>query len=91
MNETVLTIEDAARRLPDLVEQIHTSGKGALLVKAGRPLVRIVPFSAGEPTTEDLVAFLRRWRIEHPEPDEQLGEDIAESRRAIRPPHDPWE
>ena len=64
MNEIVLTIEDAARCLPDLVEQIHASGKGALLVKSGQPLARIVPFSTAEQGTDDLIAFLRGWRID---------------------------
>ena len=91
MSETVLTIEEAVRCLPDLVERVHASGKAALLVKSGRPLARIVPFSAGEQDPLDLIAFLRRWRIEHPEPDEQLGRTIEESRTAVRPPHDPWE
>ena len=91
MSETVLTVDDAARCLPDLVEQVHTTGKAALLVKAGRPVARIVPLHDDEKDAKDLVAFLRRWRVEHPEPDEQLAETIAESRRAIRPPHDPWE
>jgi len=89
MNETVLTVEDAARCLPDLVDRIHTSGEGALLVKAGRPIARIVPVS--EPVTEELIAFLRRWRIEHPEPDEQFAAAIEESRRGVQSPHDPWE
>ena len=91
MNETVLTIEDAARCLPDLVERVHATGKAALLVKSGRPLARIVPFPAREQSAEDLIAFLRRWRIEHPEPDEQLAKAIEESRSAVRPPHDPGE
>ena len=91
MNETVLTVEDAARCLPDLVERIHTSGEGALLVKSGRPIARIVPVPASEPVTEELIAFLRRWRIEHPEPDEQFAAAVEESRRGVEPQHDPWE
>ena len=91
MSETVRTIEDAARCLSDMVERIHASGEAALLVKSGRPLARIVPFPALEQGAEGLIAFLRRWRIELPEPDEQLGEAIAESRSAVRPPHHPWE
>ena len=91
MSETVLTIEDAARCLPDVVERVNASGKAALLVKSGRPLARIVPLPASEQGDDDLIAFLRRWRTEHPEPDEQFSEAIAESRGAVRPPHDPWE
>lgn len=91
MSETVLTIEDAARCLSDLVERVHAKGEAAVLVKAGRPLARIVPVRSPELGVQDLIAFLRQWRIEHPEPDEQLAEIIQESRRAVQPPRDPWE
>ncbi len=91
MNETVLTVEDAARCLPDLVERIHAGGEAALLVKSGRPLARIVAVQDREQVADDLIAFLRRWRIEHPEPDEQFAEAVEESRRSVKPPRDPWE
>ena len=90
MNETVVTIEDAARCLPDLVERVHAGEETALLVKSGRPLARIVPVPKVN-DNEDLIAFLGRWSIEPPEPDEQFAEAIEESRKAVRPPHDPWE
>ena len=91
MSETVLTVEDAARCLSELVERVHTKGEAAVLVKSGRPLARIVPIPSQGQVAEDLIAFLRRWRIEHPEPDEQFAEVIQESRRADQPPRDPWE
>jgi antitoxin (DNA-binding transcriptional repressor) of toxin-antitoxin stability system len=91
MSETVLTIEDAARCLPDLVERLHTKGETAVLVKSGQPLARIVPFAGPGPAPEDVVGFLRRWRLEHPEPDAGFGEAIEERRNAIRAPHDPWQ
>ena len=46
MSETVLTIEEAARCLPDLVERIRANGEAAVLVKSGRPIARIVPVSS---------------------------------------------
>jgi antitoxin (DNA-binding transcriptional repressor) of toxin-antitoxin stability system len=91
MNETIVTIENAARCLPDLVDRIQARGEAALLVKSGRPVARIVPIPAGDQVAEDLIAFLRRWRIEHPEADEQWALAVEESRRAVQPPHDPWE
>jgi prevent-host-death family protein len=87
----MLTIEEAARCLSDLVERVHATGEVAVLMKSGRPLARIVPVPPTEPNAEDLLAFLRRWRIEHPEPDEQFAEAIEESRRAVQPPRDLWE
>jgi antitoxin (DNA-binding transcriptional repressor) of toxin-antitoxin stability system len=91
MSETVLSVEDAARCLADLVERVHANGEAAVLVKAGRPLARIVPVPPPGQVAEDLIAFLRRWRAEHPDPDEQFAEAIEESRRAVRTPRDPWE
>jgi len=91
MSETILTIEEAARCLSDLVERMHANGEAAVLVKSGRPLARIVPFRSPAPVVQDLIAFLGQWRLEHPEPDEQFAEVIQASRRIVQPPRDPWE
>jgi antitoxin (DNA-binding transcriptional repressor) of toxin-antitoxin stability system len=89
MNETVLTLEEAARCLPALVQQVHATGEAALLVQSGQPLARIVAVPANQPGSDDLIAFLRQWRLDYPEPDDQFAEVIEQSRQAIRPPHDP--
>lgn len=91
MSETVLAVEDAARALPEVVERVRVSGEPALLTSAGTPVARIVPLAASGTSKDDLIAFLRRWRTEHPEADEQFGEALEQSRRAVRSPHDPWE
>jgi antitoxin (DNA-binding transcriptional repressor) of toxin-antitoxin stability system len=91
MNETVLTLDEAARCLPELVERIHATGEPALLFKSGQAIARIEPVSAGTLPVDDLIAFLRRWRIEHPDPDEQFADAIEASRSAVRAPHDPWQ
>ena len=83
MSELVITLEDAARSLPDLVERVHSNGEPALITKSGQALARLVPIPIGEQGAEDLIAFLRRWRVEHPEPDEQFTQAIKDSRRAI--------
>jgi antitoxin (DNA-binding transcriptional repressor) of toxin-antitoxin stability system len=90
MNETVITIEDAARSLSNVVERVHASGEAALLVKSGCPVARIVAVAAPASETNDLVAFLRQWRLDHPDPDEDFERIIEESRRAISLPRDPW-
>ena len=86
-----MTIEDAAAHLPELVERVHTHRQAALIVRAGRPVVRIVPVPAEAEVREDLLTFLRRWQREYPDPDEHLAEEIQESRRAVQPPRDPWD
>src|SRR5262245_17926969 len=50
MNETVMTIEDADRCLPDLVDRVHARGEAVLLIKSGQPLARIVPVSRAKTT-----------------------------------------
>jgi antitoxin (DNA-binding transcriptional repressor) of toxin-antitoxin stability system len=91
MIETSLTIEEAVRCLPDLVERIHANGEAAILMKSGRPIARIVPIPCQGKVTEDLIAFLRGWRIKHPEPDEQFAVAIEASRSGFHSPRDPWE
>jgi len=90
MSEAMVTVEDAAFRLAELVEEVFARGEPTVLTKAGRAVARITPIGpSGEPSG-DLVDFLRRWRAEYPEPDDQLAEVIAESRHGVRPVHDPW-
>jgi hypothetical protein len=36
----------------------------------------------------DLIAFLSRWRKEHPDPDEQFEEAVAESRQGVGQPRE---
>jgi antitoxin (DNA-binding transcriptional repressor) of toxin-antitoxin stability system len=91
MNETIVTIEDAASSLPELAERVHASGEPALVTKAGLPFVRITPADDRKADTESLIAFLRQWRIDHPEPDEEFAQAIEETRKAVQPPNDPWE
>lgn len=86
----MLTIEDAARRLADVVDQVHAKGEATVLLKAGRPVARIVPVALSR-CSEDLIAFLTQWRLQFPEPDEQFADAIQESRQWLRPPRDPWE
>jgi antitoxin (DNA-binding transcriptional repressor) of toxin-antitoxin stability system len=90
MSEIVITLEDAASRLPELVEHVHAQREAAVIVKSGRPIVRIVPVPVPGESSEDLIAFLGRWRRDYPEPDDGLAEAIEESRRAVQPPRNPF-
>lgn len=91
MSEAVVTVEDAAVRLAELVEHVSAKREAAVIVKAGRPVARLVPVPVPGEISEDLIGFLHRWRTQYPEPDEQLAEVIAETRRGVKPVHDPWE
>lgn len=76
MGEAMLTVEEAAARLGELVERVHARREAAVIVKEGRPLARIVPLPAPGESADDLIDFLRHWRIEYPQPDDQLAESI---------------
>jgi antitoxin (DNA-binding transcriptional repressor) of toxin-antitoxin stability system len=91
MSEIVLTIEDAARSLPDVVDRVHASGETALLTRSGQAIARIVPVPGQRQAADDLIAFLHRWRSAHPDPDLQFADAIELSRGAVQAPHDPWE
>lgn len=86
----MVTVEQAAANLGELLERVHASRETAIIMKEGRALARITPLPAPAEASEDLVGFLRRWRLEHPDPDDQLAESIDLSREAVRLPYDPW-
>jgi antitoxin (DNA-binding transcriptional repressor) of toxin-antitoxin stability system len=91
MTETTLTMADAASHLPELVERLRTNQEAAIITLSGQPVARIVPIPTPPQVPDDLASFLRRWRTEYPEPDEEFGQAIEESRRMVQPPRDPWE
>jgi antitoxin (DNA-binding transcriptional repressor) of toxin-antitoxin stability system len=77
MSDTAITIEDAATRLPEVVERVRSHREATVILRAGRPVVRIVPVPLAGEVAEDLVAFLRHWQDEYRDPDDQLAEDIS--------------
>jgi antitoxin (DNA-binding transcriptional repressor) of toxin-antitoxin stability system len=91
MQDTVLTVEDAATRLPELVERVAAHGEPSVVLKSGRLRAKLVACPPANQAADDLIEFLRRWRCEHPEPDEGWAAAVEEARQAIQPPQDPWE
>jgi prevent-host-death family protein len=91
MTQTVLTVEDAAAGLSELVERVRTRHEAAVITVSGEPVARIVPIPAPINGSEDLIAFLRRWRSQYPDPDEQFAEAIEETRKIAEPMRNPWD
>jgi prevent-host-death family protein len=91
MSEFMITLEDAAASLGALVDRVAAGRETAVVVKAGRPVVRMIPVPTRKEASDELIGFLRHWRSEYPEPDEQLAQVIHETRQAMRPPKDPWD
>ena len=90
MSESMLTVEEAAAHLGELVERVYASREAAIIVKGGSAPARIVLVLSPGEAADDLSGFLRRWRSEYPDPDDQFAEAIDQSRQAIQPPYDPW-
>lgn len=86
-----MTVEDAAACLSELVVRIHAGGEPTVIIKAGQPMVRIVPIPLPGKEPADLIAFLARWRQEYPDPDDQFAAAIEESRQGVQPLRDPWD
>lgn len=77
--------------LDEVVERVCANGEVAVVTKSGLPLVRIVPAAPSSQSPEELIEFLKRWRIENPKPDELFADEIMDSRRSIQPQPDPWD
>jgi antitoxin (DNA-binding transcriptional repressor) of toxin-antitoxin stability system len=85
-----ITVTEAARNFSELVSRIHYQGDGALLVKGGKPMVRMVP--ARRPRTGGELAAL--WSsLAHLSPAEAAGleRDLLASRRKLRPLTSKWD
>ncbi len=79
-----LSVTEAARNFSDLVSRVHYRGESALLLKGGRPMVRVVP--ARSPRTgRELAALWPRLPQLSPEEAEAMARDLADARAALRP------
>lgn len=71
----IVTVTEAARNFSDFVNRIHYRGESALLVKGGRPMVKVTPARQAR-TGADLA---KRWselpHLSHVEA-EAFGRDI---------------
>lgn len=85
-----LSVTDAARNFSDLVSRVHYQGEPALLVKGGRPMVRLLP--ARSPATgRDLAAS---WpSIRHLDPAEAtaFGRELISARRKLPKLRSKWD
>jgi antitoxin (DNA-binding transcriptional repressor) of toxin-antitoxin stability system len=85
-----ITVTEAARNFSELVSRIHYQGNGALLLKGGKPMVKIVAARRTN-TGAELAAI---WpTLHHLSPaDAALFEhDLLASRRKLRPLASKWE
>lgn len=90
MGETIITVTDAARSLPDCVDRAHYQNETFVLMKDGVPFARLVP--AGQPVCRgsDLAAVLASEEL----PDEEArawNRDLKAAREKLKAPPDKWQ
>ena len=86
-----LSVTEAARNFSDLVSRVHYRGESALLLKGGRPMVRVVPARSPRTGRERAALWPRLPQLSPAEAD-AMARDLADARAALRPvPPPQWD
>ena len=85
-----VTVTEAARNFSDFVNRVHYLGESALLVKGGRPMVKVTP--AKRVNTGDELA--KKWSsLPHlsRKDAEEFDRDLKSARAALPPLKSKWD
>jgi antitoxin (DNA-binding transcriptional repressor) of toxin-antitoxin stability system len=85
-----VSVTEAARNFCELVSSVHYRGESALLVKGGRPMVRLIP-ALRPKTGRDLGAFWSKLPHLTITEAEGLERDLNDARRALHPIKSKWD
>ena len=90
MNETMITVTDAARNFADCVNRAHYQNQTFVLLKNGVPFARLIP--AGNPLCRgiDLAAALADVELTAAEAT-AWNRDLKSARKKLKPPRSLWE
>jgi prevent-host-death family protein len=92
MSSTRITVTDAARKLPDVVDRVANKGEQFLLIKGKKPVARIMPIVTSKKLRElpDIVARLPKMSGEDLSAFEQ---DVIKARQLeqMEGLRNPWE
>jgi prevent-host-death family protein len=85
-----ITVTEAARNFSELVSRVHYQGGTTILVKGGKPMVKLIP--AFRPKTgRELAALWPKRPILSPDEAESFERDMADSRTRLGPLASKWE
>ena len=84
-----VSVTEAARNFSDLVNSVHYRGESALLVKGGRPMVRVTPARRSK-TGRDLAALWSSLPQLNATEATSFERDVKTARRALRPVKSKW-
>lgn len=90
MNESIISVTEAARNFADCVNRAHYQNQSFVLMKNGVPFARLVP--AGRPVCRgvDLAAALDAVVLS--EADSRAWQrELKAARKTLKPPADKWQ
>ena len=79
-----MTVSDAARNFSEFVNRVHSGGEGALLVKGGKPMVKVLPARRAKLGRELAAVWPKLPHLSSAEAT-AFGDDLAEARRKLPP------
>jgi antitoxin (DNA-binding transcriptional repressor) of toxin-antitoxin stability system len=85
-----LTVTEAARNFSELVSRVHYQGEDALLMKGGRPMVKMVAVRRPATGRELAEIWSKLPRLNAVEA-EAFEKDVADSRRKLPPVASKWD
>lgn len=91
MSDRTLTVSEAQRELPALVERVRRDGESALLVQDGVVVARLVPAEPRRLTGAELAEIWERLPHLSREEADALAADIEQARHEMPSVRDPWE
>ena len=77
-----MTVSDAARNFSEFVSRAHSGGESALLVKGGKPMVKVIPARRTKLGRELAAVWPKLPHLSSAEAT-AFGDDIAEARRKL--------
>ncbi len=85
-----ITVTEAARNFSELINRVHYQGAGALLVKGGKPMVKVMPVSRSKNGEELAVVWSKMPHLSVAEA-ERFDQDLKDSRSKLGPLVSKWE
>ena len=90
MEPSKITVTEADRNFSELVSRIHYQGGTAILVKGGKPMVKLSPASRPK-TGRELAALWNKRPALSPDEAASFERDLTDSRNRLGPLVSKWE
>ena len=86
----VITVTEASRNFSEFINRVHYKGESALLLKGGRPMVKVTPARLAR-TGDELAAAWPSLPHLDPTEAEAYGHDLESARTALPAVASKWD